>query len=202
MLPAEEGTFPVKRWLRLEWQRSGLPLYKANEACYVKNAATRKYLTQDWLWYWPPGDAVAKMAAYCKEHGKETSRPYFSLDGVSEIDAGAWDALRATWNHKNGLTNVWTRPPLADGERVKRGNKNKTLHLNQKPLEFMERQVYAASNPGEIVWEPFGGLCSASVASVKLGRYPYAAEVNREYQNIALERLNNAAVEVESGRDG
>lgn len=33
-----------------EWQRAGLPLYKANEACGVKNAATRKYLTQDWLW--------------------------------------------------------------------------------------------------------------------------------------------------------
>ena len=46
---------PVQRWMRHEWQRSGLPLKRANEACGVRNAATRKYLTQDWLWYWPPG---------------------------------------------------------------------------------------------------------------------------------------------------
>ena len=50
-LPGPDGSMPVQKWLRHEWVRSGLPLYKANEACGVKNAATRKYLTQDWLWY-------------------------------------------------------------------------------------------------------------------------------------------------------
>src|SRR5690606_6583791 len=32
-----DGPLDVKPWLRYEWQRSGLPLYKANEACGVKN---------------------------------------------------------------------------------------------------------------------------------------------------------------------
>ena len=49
---------PVQQWLRYEWQRAGLPLARANEACGVRNAATRKYLTQDWLWYWPPGEMI------------------------------------------------------------------------------------------------------------------------------------------------
>lgn len=71
----------AKAWLRAEWQRSVLPLNKANEACGVKNAATRKYLTRDWLWYWPPGESVEKMARYCTEHGRSTDWPYFSLDG-------------------------------------------------------------------------------------------------------------------------
>jgi site-specific DNA-methyltransferase (adenine-specific) len=201
MLPSEEGTFPVKQWLRKEWQRSGIPLNKANEACDVKNAATRKYLTQDWLWYWPPGQAVEKMAQYCASHGKETARPYFSLDGTHEIDAATWDGLRARWNHKNGLTNVWTRPPLADGERLKVGHNNKTFHLNQKPLEFMERQIYATTEPGGIVWEPFGGLCSASVAAINLGRYPYTAEFNDNYASMALERLKEASKQAPKTED-
>ncbi|MYK91287.1 MAG: hypothetical protein F4026_03915 [Synechococcus sp. SB0669_bin_8] len=36
--------------MRAEWRRTGLPLYRANEACGVKNAATRKYLTQPQFW--------------------------------------------------------------------------------------------------------------------------------------------------------
>jgi hypothetical protein len=58
-IPGPDGAMPVQPWVRHEWQRSGLPLARANDACGVRNAATRKYLTRDWLWYWPPGEMVA-----------------------------------------------------------------------------------------------------------------------------------------------
>jgi hypothetical protein len=80
---------PVQQWLRHEWQRSGLLLYQANEACGVKNAATRKYLTQDWLWYWPPGLMMERLAAYANDHGAESGWPYFSLDGEKPVDGQA-----------------------------------------------------------------------------------------------------------------
>jgi len=38
-----DGPMPPKQWVRHEWARSGLSLQRANEACGVKNAATRKY---------------------------------------------------------------------------------------------------------------------------------------------------------------
>lgn len=196
-------TLDVKAWLRTEWQRSGLPLNRANEACGVSNAATRKYLTQDWLWYWPPGEAVEKMARYCEEFGKATNHPYFSLDGQTSATADAWDALRSVWNHRNGVTNVWNRRPLADGERLKgtmersaprtyKPTKQSAAHLNQKPLDLMLTQVYAASNEGDVVWEPFGGLASASVASVLLGRKAYVAELDDGFASLAAERLDEA----------
>jgi site-specific DNA-methyltransferase (adenine-specific) len=50
-LNTDGGPLGVQNWLRHEWQRSGLHFSKANEACGVKSAATRKYLTKDWLWY-------------------------------------------------------------------------------------------------------------------------------------------------------
>ena len=63
------GPMPPKQWVRHEWARSGLSLQKANQACGVKNAATRKYLTKDWLWYWPPGEMTERLAAYANAHG-------------------------------------------------------------------------------------------------------------------------------------
>lgn len=196
-------TLSAKDWLRAEWSRSGLPLFKANEACGVKNAATRKYLTSDWLWYWPPGDAVQKMSEYCMEHGAKTDWPYFSLDGTTIPSAEEWDSLRAIWNHRNGITNVWSRPPLADAERLKgtmerssprtyKPTKQSAAHLNQKPLDLMLTQVSATTNPGDVVWEPFGGLASASVASVLMGRRAYVAEIDSTFADLAHRRLNEA----------
>ena len=54
----------AKNWLRSEWSRAGLPLARTNEACGVKSAATRKWFTLDRHWYFPPGEAMEKLAAY------------------------------------------------------------------------------------------------------------------------------------------
>ncbi|WP_375425536.1 DNA methyltransferase [uncultured Friedmanniella sp.] len=201
------GPLPVKQWLRHEWQRAGIPLYLANEACGVKNAATRKYLTQDWLWYWPPGDMVEKLAEYANTHGK-SGWPFYSVNGEDPVTAKEWDGLRYHWTHQHGLTNVWQRGPLHDNERLKgtlrraaprvyKPGKGSSAHLNQKPLEFMERQVRAVTQPRDVVWEPFGGLASASVASVALGRVPFAAELDENFADIAAERLAEAAAAAE-----
>lgn len=194
----------VKEWLRAEWVRAGIPLYKANEACGVANAATRKYLTQDWLWYWPPGEALEKLADYAHRHGKATDLPYYSIDGKRSVTAREWDSLRYQWHHRHGVVNVWSRGPLHDSERLKgtlrrsaprvyKPTKGSSAHLNQKPLEFMEQLVSAVTDPGDAVWEPFGGLTSASVAAVALGRHAFAAEIDEDFYKIAFERLQAAA---------
>ena len=205
-VPGADGPMPVQQWLRHEWQRSGIPLYKANEACGVKNAATRKYLTQDWLWYWPPGEMMERLATYANDHGTESGWPYFSLDGENAVTAKVWDALRYKWNHVHGLTNVWQRGPLHDSERLKgtlrrsaprvyKPTSGSSAHLNQKPLEFMERLIHAVTDEGDVVWEPFGGLASASVAAVALGRVPYAAEIDKGFAKLGRERLELAVAE-------
>lgn len=209
-----EGPMPVKEWMRYEWQRAGIPLMKANAACGVKNAATRKYLTQDWLWYWPPADLMEKLVAYANEHGKPEGRPYYSLDGKNPVTAAEWERLRYTWNNGwHGITNVWSLGPLHSEERF-RGSMMRSAprkynptarsasHLNQKPLEAMERLVLATTNEDDVVWEPFGGLCSASVAAVSLGRRAYAAEKVPEFADIAAQRLRAAAAEWRARKRG
>ncbi len=190
LLSPAGDALPVKEWLRNEWLRSGLTLNRANEACGVKSAATRKYLAQDRLWYFPPGEMVAAMAAYLTQHGKQTQVPYFSIDGEGPVTASAWDALRYVWTHQHGVTNVWNTPTLRDHERIRVTTGGlKSAHLNQKPLELMRRILTAASAPGDVVWEPFGGLCSGSVAAVELGRRAFAAEPNKTFHDLAAKRL-------------
>jgi DNA modification methylase len=86
--------------------------------------------------------------------------------------------------------------------RVYKPTETSAAHLNQKPLEFMERIIYAATDPGEVVWEPFGGLASASVAAVALGRRPFAAELDDRFARLAAERLQLAVRERDVAAEG
>ncbi len=191
----QDGTgeeVPMKLWLRREWQRSGLPLHRTNDACGVRNAATRKYFTQCHLWYFPPAEKMEVLAEYANRHGRPTERPYFSLDGETPLRADQWARLRAKWNHAHGLTNVWAEPAVRGEERI-RVSGAKALHANQKPLSLMHRTIQASTDPGDVVWEPFGGLCSATVAALQAGRQSFAAEVIPDYYDVACSRVRAAA---------
>jgi site-specific DNA-methyltransferase (adenine-specific) len=179
----------MQEWLRHEWLRSGLPLYMTNEACGVKNAATRKYFTQCHLWYFPPAEAFAAFSEYANKHGAPSGRPYFSLDGIQPITKAQWEGMRAKFYCSNGITNVWQEGAVRGVERIK--NLYKCLHMNQKPLRLLELTIKASSDKDDVVWEPFGGLCSASIAAHKLERRSFAAELNADYFGIAQRRLEN-----------
>lgn len=180
----------VKEWLLAEWKRTGLPLRAANAACGVKDAAVRKYLDQGHLWYFPPPDKMEKLVAYANQYGNPDGRPYFSLDGTNPITAQEWGAMRSKFNCPHGVTNVWRREPLRDGERIKAPN-GRAVHLNQKPLDLMERIILSASDEGDVVWEPFGGLFSASLAARQLRRRAFAAEVDATYFHYGVQRFTS-----------
>lgn len=198
--PGPAGLVSAKQWLRSEWKRAGLRLSEANDACGVVDAATRKYLTQDWLWYMPPPEMMARLVAYANTYGDPAGAPYYVVSGHHPVTAGEWAALRHVWSHRHGVTNVWAEPPLNGSERYKgngvrsaprvhRPGRNATVHLNQKPVEFMRRIIEAVTAPGDVVWEPFGGLCTATVAAVETGRRGYAAETVEHFADLATERL-------------
>lgn len=53
-----------------------------------------------------------------------------------------------------------------------------------------------------MVWEPFGGLASAAVAAVDLGRHALVAEIDHTFQELALERLELATAQtLDMGRE-
>ena len=168
----------IQEWLRYEWARTGLPFSKTNEACGVKNAATRKYFTSCHLWYYPPVEAFQKIVDYANEHGLKNNKPYFSINGKTSLTGDEWAKMRSKFTCPFGITNVWRKPPLNGKERLKEGGK--ALHFNQKPLELMELIISCSSEENDIVWEPFGGLFSASIAAANLKRIAFASEITPE----------------------
>jgi hypothetical protein len=180
-------SMPMKEWLRYEWIRSGIPLYKTNEACGVINAATRKYFTQCHLWYYPPVDLFVKLVNYANTHGKLDGRPYFSVDGKASLTAAQWTRMRAKFQCEHGVTNVWQEPPVRGEERIKNGAR--AVHTNQKPLRLVDLTVRLCTDPGDVVWEPFGGLCTTAIACYRANRKCYSAEIDPVFYKLAVARL-------------
>jgi len=182
----------IQEWLISEWKRSKIPFNRANIACGVVNAATRKYFDKGHLWYFPPADMFEKISNYANEHGDKSGLPYFSKDGKKPISKNEWELMRYKFHCPQGFTNVWNRNALAGKERIKSPNGGiKSAHLNQKPLDLMKLIIEASSDENDCIWEPFGGMFSACLASSLLHRRAYGAEIDQSYYSLALTRFTN-----------
>jgi site-specific DNA-methyltransferase (adenine-specific) len=180
----------LQRWLYQEWKRTGLKLKEANVACGVADVAVRKYLDQGHLWYFPPPEMFSKMSAYANEKGKPEGVPYFSRDGMRPMTQDEWASMRSIFHCPMGVTSVWERNPLKGAERIKVPEiSGKAAHLNQKPLDLMRMIIEASSDPGHVIWEPFGGTFSASLAAKQTGRKAFAGEQDPTYYQLGLSRF-------------
>jgi site-specific DNA-methyltransferase (adenine-specific) len=183
---------PLQQWLRSEWARAGLTLHEADVACGVRNAASRKYLTKDRLWYPPPDEALARMAAYADRHGDPAGVPYLSVAGSGRgATGGSWEEVRAAFHCPFGVTNVWEEPPVDRIERLRiPDGKGRIRRLNQKPLRLVARTVALGTDPGGVVWEPFGSTCPAALAAHRQSRRCCSAESIGEIARAAVQRLD------------
>ena len=180
----------LKRWLLREWRRTGLSIKKSNEACGVADVATRKYLDQGHLWYFPPPKMFERLQQFANQHGDPAGRPYFALDGKSPATAQQWALMRSKFRCPHGFTNIWDRGALRGSERYKTdGNSGRAVHLNQKPLDLMSMIIEASSDPSDVVWEPFGGLFTGCLAANRLGRIAFGAELEPTYFHHGVDRL-------------
>jgi site-specific DNA-methyltransferase (adenine-specific) len=67
--------------------------------------------------------------------------------------------------------------------------KERVGHVTQLPLPLVERIVKVASNPGDVVLDPFAGTGTVLVAARKLGRQSIGIELSDETARIAQGRL-------------
>ena len=190
---AKVNGLQLKKWLLQEWKRTGMPLRRANEACGVSDAATRKYFDQTHLWYPPTPETFEMMQQYANDNGDSAGKPYFSICGTTPATAEEWAGMRAQFHCPHGFTNVCDRPALRGRERYtvedSNGRKGKAVHLNQKPLDLLTMLIEASSSKGDAVWEPFGGLFTACLAARAAARRGFGAETDRQYFAHGIRRL-------------
>lgn len=78
---------------------------------------------------------------------------------------------------------IWIIP------NVKHNHVEKTIHPCQFPVELVERLVLALTNEGDLVVDPYIGVGTTAVAAILHGRRAAGADTQKEYIEIAKERL-------------
>ena len=118
-LTGPDGPMPRAAVAAQRMAAVGLPLYRANAACGVRNAATRKYLTQDWLWYWPSGAMVERLAAYANDHGAGLRLALLLAGRRDPGDGQGVGRAAVRLAPRPRPDERVERPPLHDSERLK-----------------------------------------------------------------------------------
>jgi modification methylase len=99
-------------------------------------------------------------------------------------------AMKAA-NQGKQMRSDWLLPVCSGAERLKINGKK--VHPTQKPEALLERVIRAASQPGDIVLDPFFGTGTTGAVARRLHRRWIGIEQDPEYVRIAQERI--AAVE-------
>ena len=80
-------------------------------------------------------------------------------------------------------TNLWRIPSL------KGTSKEKSGHPSQKPIKLIERLVLCATDPGDLIIDPFAGSGTTALVAQRFGRRCVTMEMKDEYCQVVRQRL-------------
>src|SRR5437868_3821 len=106
----------------------------------------------------------------------QRSRYTFNYDSMKELNEGIQ------------MRSDWLLPLCTGGERLK-GADGKKAHPTQKPESLLFRCLMAASNPGDVILDPFFGTGTTGAVARRLGRRFIGLERDQTYAAIARKRI-------------
>ena len=87
---------------------------------------------------------------------------------------------------------------------INMADKNKYSHPTIKPLEIIKNLIINSSNENDVVFDPFMGSGTTAVACKELNRHYIGFELDKEYYEIACDRLKGITQQdkkiIESGQ--
>jgi modification methylase len=145
------------------------------------------------LGYWILNDIVWRKANPMPNfRGRRFTNAHETLIWAAR-DAGAknytfhYEALKAG-NEDVQMRSDWFFPLCTGEERLKDASGQK-LHATQKPEALLARVLLAASNPGDVVLDPFFGTGTTGAVAKRLGRHFVGLERDPTYAAAARERI-------------
>jgi DNA modification methylase len=113
-------------------------------------------------------------------------------------DKGALPATFMCLAPESHDPDVWcdvTRMLTLNGEQSARGLAS---HICPLQFDIVDRIITRYTNPGETVFDPFGGLMTVPYRAVKLGRFGRGVELKAEYFDDGLRYLRAAEAEIDT----
>jgi site-specific DNA-methyltransferase (adenine-specific) len=86
-------------------------------------------------------------------------------------------------NDGKQMKDVWT------GSLTKPSEKVEGKHPTQKPEYLLERIIFASTEEGQVILDPFCGSGTTGVEAVRYGRKFIGIDVSEEYMEISKKRL-------------
>lgn len=154
----------IKPFLKSRQQALGLKAKEINEALGVKSNGGG-------MWSIYTGKNVCEQFP--------TEELWNKLSKILQFDL-PYKKLAQTFNPQMGYTDVWTDIDFY---------KEKRYHPTQKPVKLIERLIAASSNEGDIVLDPFSGCGSTQLSCIDLKRNYIAIELDKQYYETALKRI-------------
>lgn len=91
-----------------------------------------------------------------------------------------------TYQYPNWINTTWA---FATAKRA-----SKNFHPNEKNVDFVKFLVQVLSGEGALVLDPFMGSGTTGIAAQRLNRDFIGMEIDKQYFNIAQERINGVFV--------
>ncbi|PZR16551.1 MAG: site-specific DNA-methyltransferase [Flavobacterium psychrophilum] len=113
-----------------------------------------------------------------KKHFKGPKKGQYSGNPKGKNPADIWEIVLNDWESE-----IWNIP------NVKANHVEKTEHPCQYPIELVERCVLALTNEKDWILDPFAGVGSTVLASLKNNRNVVGIEKERKYRDIGLKRV-------------
>lgn len=98
-----------------------------------------------------------------------------------------YEAMKAL-NDGLQMRSDWELPICTGAERIKVNGAK--AHATQKPEALLYRVILAASNPGEVVLDPFFGSGTTGAVAKKLHRHWVGIERDEQYLQVASARID------------
>lgn len=164
------------------------------------------YMVQEVVWAYGAGVSARNRLSPRNEkwlfYVKDPKHYTFNLDDIRDPNVKYPNQKKHGKFRCNPLgknpSDVWQFPKVTTGKD--RSSKERTGHPAQFPLGVVERIVNAASNPVEVVLDPFAGSCSTGIAAVGLGRVFVGFETREDYCEASAKRINDFLAEREAAQ--
>jgi modification methylase len=183
-----------------EWLRLAKRAMKPNATLFVIGSYHNIFrvgsILQD-LGYWILNDIVWRKANPMPNfRGRRFTNAHETLIWAARDEKAKkytfhYEALKAG-NEDVQARSDWYLPLCTGGERLKDAKGEKT-HPTQKPEALLQRVLLSATNPGDVVLDPFFGTGTTGAVAKKLGRHFIGIERDPGYVSAATDRI--AAVE-------
>lgn len=93
---------------------------------------------------------------------------------------------------------VWTDITRMLSANTLQAQRGAELHLCPLQFDIVDRAINQWSNPGDVVFDPFGGLMTVPMRAVKFGRIGWGVELNHRYFLDGVKYVEAAACAVDT----